>query len=188
MRPEPVTGLVLAGGRGSRLGGIDKGLAPWHGRPLAEHVIERLIPQVDRLMISANRNRERYLTYGYPVIADRLPDFGGPLAGLQAGLAACVTPLLVTAPCDAPHLPLDLVARLLTGLEASAAEVAVASTGDGLQPTFLLCRTSARQSLDAWLAAGGRKVAEWLQTRKAVTVPFADDGAFANFNTPADLV
>jgi len=186
MRPEPVTGLILAGGRGSRLGGADKGLVEWHGRPLVAHVIERLAPQIASLAISANRNRERYQAFCNLVVADRLDDFAGPLAGLQAGLAACTTPLLATVPCDAPRLPLDLIARLGKALADDTA-VAVATTADGLQPTFLLCRRSVAPALDDWLADGGRKVADWLQAMNAAVVPFEDAAAFVNFNTPADL-
>jgi molybdenum cofactor guanylyltransferase len=187
MSREPVTGLVLAGGRGSRLGGVDKGWIEWRGRPLAAHAIERLAPQVDHLLISANRNRERYRALGHAVIADRVADYGGPLAGLQAGLAACTTPLLATVPCDAPWLPLDLVARLYAALAAGNTLVAVAETQGRWQPTFLLCRRSAAPALDDWLAEGKRKVADWLRNMNAVAVPFADETAFANFNTPEDL-
>jgi len=187
MKPVGITGLVLAGGRGKRLGGADKGWVDWRGRPLVTYAIERLAPQVAGLLISANRNRERYETLGHPVVADRTPDYDGPLAGLQAGLGACMTPLLATVPCDAPRLPLDLVARLHAAIEAADADVAVASTRDGWQPTFLLCRCSVKAALDVWLAAGGRKAFDWLRTMKAIEVPFAEQEAFVNFNTPADL-
>lgn len=187
MRPVQITGLVLAGGQGSRLGGLDKGLVEWRGRPLVANAIERLAPQVDHVLISANRNRERYEAFGHPVIADSLAGYAGPLAGLQAGLAACTTPLLVTVPCDAPLLPVDLVAQLLAALETEGANVAVAATGGKFQPTFLLCRRLLLPALDAWLAGGNRKVANWLREMKAAVVPFADEAAFANFNTPEDL-
>jgi molybdopterin-guanine dinucleotide biosynthesis protein A len=187
MKRERITGLILAGGRGSRLGGLDKGLVKWHGRPLVAHAIEHLAPQVGRVLISANRNRERYEAFGHPVIADTLADYAGPLAGLQAGLAACTTPLLVTVPCDAPALPPDLVDRLLAALEAGNARVAVVETQGKFQPTFLLCRQELSAALDAWLAGGNRKVADWLRQMGAIAVPFADEAAFANFNTPEDL-
>ena len=181
-----ITGLILAGGRGSRLGGVDKGLVDWRGRPLIAHVMERLRPQVDRILISANRNQQRYAAFG-PVVADRTNDFAGPLAGLQAGLAACTTPLLVCVPCDAPGLPLDLVFRLFTALTGNGADIAVAQTVDGLQPTFLLCRSEIAAKLDAWLTSGRRKVADWLDEVQAAHVAFADAAPFANFNTPEDL-
>lgn len=187
MSREPVTGLILAGGRGSRLGGADKGLVAWRGQPLVAHAVERLASQVDRLLISANRNLDAYRAFGCAVVADCGGDYAGPLAGLQAGLAACATPLLATVPCDAPGLPLDLVARLLAALDAEGRPAAVARTADGLQPTFLLCRTSVAAALDAWLSTGGRKAADWLRTIDAVEVPFADATSFANLNTPADL-
>jgi molybdenum cofactor guanylyltransferase len=182
-----ITGLVLAGGQGSRLGGLDKGLVVWRGRPLIAHVIERFSPQVDGLLISANRNRERYAEFGQPVLADRIEGYAGPLAGLQAGLAACPTPLLAMVPCDAPRLPLDLVARLDEALSAESAAAAVAASEGKFQPTFLLCRRKLAPNLDTWLAAGGRKMADWLRAVGAVAVPFADTGAFVNFNRPEDL-
>lgn len=185
MSRQSVTGLVLAGGKGSRMGGVDKGLVDWRGRPLVAHVIERLAPQVDRILISANRNRERYEAFGHAVVADCLSDFGGPLAGLQAAFAVCETPLLATVPCDAPRLPQDLVARLLAGL--GSADIAVAASPDGMEPTFLLCRRTLAPALEAWLAEGGRKVAAWLLAMNAVVVPFADQAAFVNLNRPEDL-
>lgn len=181
-----ITGLVLAGGQGSRLGGQDKGLADWRGRPLVAHVLERLAPQVDRLLISANRNREIYARLGHPVVADTCPGYAGPLAGLQAGLAACATPLLAMVPCDAPRLPDDLVARLNDALATSTQTAAVAETGGRLQPTFLLCRRDLLPSLEACLAAGQRKLGAWLAEAGAVRVPFDEEG-FANFNTPEDF-
>jgi molybdopterin-guanine dinucleotide biosynthesis protein A len=184
MRPS-VTGLILAGGQGSRMGGVDKGLIEWQGRPLVLHVAQRLAPQVDRLMISANRNLERYSSFGWAVVADRTMGYDGPLAGLDAGLGACTTPLLAMVPCDAPHLPLDLVARLHSALGNGLA--AVAASADGLQPAFLLCRREAAPRLADWLAGGQRKLAGWLTEIGATIVPFTDTAAFANFNTPEDL-
>jgi molybdenum cofactor guanylyltransferase len=131
----PICGLVLAGGQGRRMGGIDKGLAPFHGRPLVAHVVERLRPQVERLLISANRNIEAYTAFG-EVVTDRVADFAGPLAGLDAGLHACAAPLLVTVPCDAPFLPADLVARLAAARAAADADVAIARTGTQVHPVL----------------------------------------------------
>ena len=135
-----ITGLVLAGGLGRRMGGVDKGLQLLDGRRLVERVIERLAPQVDTLVVNANRNLDAYAGLGYPVVADRIEGFAGPLAGIHAGLTACATPLLATAPCDAPFLPADLVARLRAALESQPSHIAVARTVDGLQPTFALMR------------------------------------------------
>jgi molybdenum cofactor guanylyltransferase len=183
-----VTGLILAGGRGARMGGADKGLQHFLGRPLVGHIIERLAPQVGPLLISANRNVGTYAAYGFPVLRDRTEGFPGPLAGLQAGLAAVATPFLVTAPCDSPCLPLDLVARLIAPLAAGSAPVALAKAGGHRHPAFLACRTDARDSLDRFLADGGRRVGEWCARQQAVEVPFDDQPeAFANINTQEEL-
>ncbi|MGE5945425.1 MAG: molybdenum cofactor guanylyltransferase MobA, partial [Betaproteobacteria bacterium] len=117
-----VTGVVLAGGMGRRMGGVDKGLLELRGRPLAAWVVDRLRPQVDHLLINANQNRERYAEFGCPVVADEIPDFAGPLAGLHAALSAATTPLVATAPCDSPFLPETLVSRLFSALTAAAAD------------------------------------------------------------------
>lgn len=182
-----ITGLVLAGGLGQRMGGADKGLQPYSGRPLVAHVVAALAPQVGALMISANRNQERYAAFGYPVLADRLEGFPGPLAGIHAGLAECATRFMATAPCDSPNLPPDLVARLHTALLAADAEIAVAATGSGLHPTFLLMRREVLPHLAAHLAAGHRRMQEWCRSRPHCIVDFADEASFANINTLAEL-
>ncbi|GLT22582.1 MULTISPECIES: molybdenum cofactor guanylyltransferase MobA [Zoogloea] len=186
--PENITGLILAGGRGSRMGGVDKGLALLDGRPMVSHVLDRLAPQVGPILISANRSTEHYAMFGRPVIPDRLEGFAGPLAGLEAGLAACTTPYLATAPCDSPFLPPDLVPRLAEALCAERASVAVARTGDQLQPVFALMRSFALPDLQAFTRAGGRKMELWLRRLKWVACPFDDaPDAFANINTPDEL-
>lgn len=182
-----VTGLILAGGLARRMGGGDKGLRVFRGKAMVAHAIERLAPQVDMLIINANQNRESYAALGYPVIADVIDGYAGPLAGLHAGLSACTTPLLVTAPCDSPFLPLDLVARLCAALEADAAQLAVAQCGGKAQPVFALCRREVLESLSAFLAGGGRKVDAWYAALKVVEVTFPDEAAFANINTPEEL-
>jgi molybdopterin-guanine dinucleotide biosynthesis protein A len=182
-----VTGLILAGGLARRMGGGDKGLRLFRGRPMVAHAIERLAPQVDALLINANQNRESYATLGYPVVADVIEGYAGPLAGLHAGLSACATPLLVTSPCDSPFLPLDLVAKLYAALELDAAQLAMARSGGWNQPVFALCRREVLDSLSAFLAAGGRKVDAWYAALKVVEVPFPDEAGFANINTPEDL-
>lgn len=186
-RQIPVTGLILAGGAGRRMGGADKGLLDHGGRPLIAYAIQRFSPQVAGLLICANRNREAYAAFGYPVIGDVLADFQGPLAGLQAGLAACATPWLVTCPCDCPTLPRDLVARLLEAAEARQAKVAVASTREGMQPTFQLCHRDMRPELEAFLASGERRVSLWCREMLAVEVMFPESAAFANLNTRVEL-
>lgn len=184
----PISGLVLAGGRGLRMGGVDKGLVDYRGQPMVASVIAALAPQVDEVLISANRNLDTYAGFGHPVFADDLAGFAGPLAGLHAGLGRAGHELVATAPCDAPLLPADLVARLLAALLAHDAEIAVAATGGRSHPVFCLCRRALLPALEAYLAEGGRKVDAWQRSRRRVEVAFDDVAeAFANLNTPADL-
>lgn len=188
MAGPAITGLVLAGGMGRRMGSVDKGLLELHGRPLAAWVIERLRPQVDHLLISANQNIERYAAFGHPVVQDGIPDYAGPLAGLHAGLTVATTPLIATAPCDSPFLPDDLVSRLLAALTASGAGLAVARTFDQPHPVFSLCRREVLPSLTHFLSAGERKVHRWHATLEVVEVAFDDEaGAFENINTHEEL-
>lgn len=186
-----VTGLVLAGGRGTRMGSVDKGLQYFGGRPMAQQVIERLRPQVQQLLINANQNLEAYAAWGAPVWPDAITGFAGPLAGLHTGLLHCQTPLLVTAPCDSPFLPLDLVVKLLAALQSEEADLAVAVTGEGptrqAQPVFTLARVDVLPHLTAFLSAGGRKVDAWYATLKVAEVVFEDEFAFRNINTLAEL-
>ena len=186
--PAAITGLILAGGAGRRMGGVDKGLLSCAGRPLIERVWARFAPQVGVLLISANRSQARYAALGAPVIGDELAGFQGPLAGLAAALRHCATPYLACVPCDAPNLPLDLVARLAAGLATvDDATAAVACVGGRRQPTFLLCHRSVRGVLEDYLAAGGRRAGAWLVDLGAVEVGFDNAAAFANLNTPAEL-
>lgn len=180
-----VTGLILAGGEGRRVGGADKGLLDFRGRPLIAHALERLAPQVDGVLISANRNLETYRAFGCPVLTDESTERQGPLAGIAAGLRACATPWLAVVPCDCPHFPTDLVDRLMAG--KGAAPVAVAVTAAGPQPTFMLCRRDLLPALETALAAGERKVRAWCGAQGAVMVNFPDAAAFANLNTCAAL-
>lgn len=189
-----VTGLILAGGRGSRMGGVDKGLQPHHGRPLVAHALARLLPQVRAVMINANRNLDAYETFGVPVWPDALPDFAGPLAGFVAGLEHCETPWLVTVPCDTPAFPQDLVARLAQAAQAQGAEVAMPVTQEDAraqpQPVFCLMRTGLLPSLVRFAAEGGRKIDRWTALHRVAAVPFdrpGDAPAFFNANTLADL-
>jgi molybdopterin-guanine dinucleotide biosynthesis protein A len=189
--PSQITGLVLAGGRGSRMGGVDKGLQPHRGRPLALHALHRLQPQVGPTALNANRNLEAYRAFGVPVWPDTLPDHPGPLAGLLAGLSHCRTPWLVTVPCDTPDFPPDLVARLAAGLEAEGAELALAASAEpgGLrtQPVFCLLRADLAGSLADFLQRGERKVDAWTAGHRSAVVAFDDAAAFFNANTPAEL-
>ena len=182
MSREKITGLILAGGLGRRMGGRDKGLQPLRGKPLVAWALERLAPQVDAILINANQNLEAYTAFGYPVLPDRIGGFAGPLAGLHTGLLAAETPLLVTAPCDSPFLPEDLVERLHRGLVERSAELAVAKTGDQAHPVFSLVRREVLGSLTDFLNGGGRKIDAWYAALKVVEVPFEDETAFANIN------
>ena len=185
---EKITGVVLAGGQGRRMGGVDKGLVELRGRTMVERVIERLRPQVDELVINANQNAERYATFGYRVLADEIGGFAGPLAGLHAALSRASHPLVATAPCDSPFLPGDLVERLHAGLASNDAELAVARTFEQPHPVFCLCRRSVLPHLGEFLAAGGRKVDRWYATLRIVEVPFDDEEeAFRNINTRDEL-
>ncbi|MCE2989423.1 MAG: molybdenum cofactor guanylyltransferase MobA [Nitrosomonadaceae bacterium] len=184
---EHITGLVLAGGRGSRMGEVDKGLQVFRGKPMVAHVIERFAPQVGGLLINANRNQETYASYGYDVVVDDIPGFAGPLAGLHIGMHRATTPYIVTAPCDSPFLPLDLVARLTSSLEAEGADLAVAKSEGFAQPVFSLTRTNLEPHLRAFLASGQRKIDKWYASLKVVEVEFADAQAFANINTLEEL-
>ncbi len=188
---QHITGLVLAGGRGSRMGGVDKGLQLHGGRPLALHALLRLQAQVGATMINANRHLDDYAAMGAPVLPDALADYPGPLAGFLAGLEHCRTAYLVTVPCDSPLFPDDLVARLAAALEAEHADVAMAATReDGelrLQPVFSLMRTTVKESLLRFTASGRRKIDAWTATLPMATVAFDDVGAFVNANTLAEL-
>ena len=186
--PESVTGLVLAGGQGSRMGGVDKGLQPFRGKPMVAHVLEALAPQVDEVLVNANRNPEAYAQFGHRVIADEIAGFAGPLAGFERGLAHARGTLVVTTPCDSPFLPRDLVARLRAALEREGAELAVAKTGDQAHPVFCLMRRELHASLSAFLGSGQRKIDRWYATHRFVEVGFDDEAeAFLNINTREEL-
>ena len=183
-----ITGLILAGGRGSRMGGIDKGLQPWRGLPMAQQVLARLQPQVGPMLINANRNLDVYRTWGLPVLSDSPErDFAGPLAGFLAGLEVCTTPYLLTAPCDSPLLPHDLAARLGEALLAECARIALPRAGGRLQPVFCLMEAGLRDDLRTFVASGGSKIDLWTTRHPLAIVDFDDAHAFENINTQADL-
>ena len=183
-----VTGVVLAGGQGSRMGGVDKGLRPFRGMPLVQHAIERFAPQVDELLVNANRNGEAYARFGYRVIADEIEGFAGPLAGFERGLAHARGEIVVTVPCDSPFLAADLVKRLRGALEAGHADLAVAKTGDQAHPVFSLMRRSVHGSLRDFLSGGQRKIDRWYAALNVVEVGFDDEpDAFLNINTLDEL-
>lgn len=181
-----VSAIVLAGGQGRRMGGVDKGLQPLRGRPMVEWVLERLAPQVSEIIVNANQNLERYERYGHRVVRDEIGGFAGPLAGLHAGLKAAAHPLVVTVPCDSPFLPPDLVSRLRASLKEN--DLAVARTGGQPHPVFALMKRQVLESLEAFLAQGGRKIDAWYAALEVVEVSFDDEAdAFRNINTMEEL-
>lgn len=183
-----VTGIVLAGGMGRRMGGVDKGLVALGGRPLVAHVLARLAPQVGAIVVNANQNAQRYAEFGYPVVPDAVGGFAGPLAGLQAGLTLATTPYVITVPCDSPFLPDDLVARLAAGLEHERAQLAVAQTFAQPHPVFALVDRRVLPHLTAFLEGGGRKIDAWYASLPVATVAFDDVAdAFRNINTIDEL-
>jgi molybdopterin-guanine dinucleotide biosynthesis protein A len=185
---QSVTGLILAGGKGSRMGGVDKGLQVFRSKRLVDHVFERLAPQVGGVIINANQNHEEYKSFGVRVVSDAIGGFAGPLAGLHAGLSVSKRPFLASAPCDSPFLPTDLVERLYNRLDETGAELAVAKTGDQPHPAFSLMRRGVLDHLGDFLKAGGRKIDAWYATLNVVEVAFDDEAeAFSNVNTQEEL-
>lgn len=183
-----VTAIILAGGRGSRMGGTDKGLVTLHEQPLIVHVLTKLKSQVDCILINANREIEAYLALGYPVLTDEIPDFAGPLAGFSLGLKHAKSEYLLTAPCDSPLLPDNLRSRLQQTLEQAQADIAIATSHGNDHPVVCLCKTSLLPSLEHYLKMGGRKVSEWQKSQRHVYVDFSDyPHAFTNINTLQDL-
>ncbi|MDP3699559.1 MAG: molybdenum cofactor guanylyltransferase MobA [Hylemonella sp.] len=195
-----ITGLILAGGRGSRMGGVDKGLQNYNGMPMALQTLMRLQMQVGHIMINANRNLSAYGSFGAEVWPDGLADYAGPLAGFLTGLERCETPYLVTVPCDSPRFPLDLVARLAEAMEREQAEIAMAAAPEKddsgqvtvrTQPVFCLLRIELLESLVQFTQGGGRKIDAWTAQHQTVVVPFNAPGddplAFANANTLDEL-
>jgi molybdopterin-guanine dinucleotide biosynthesis protein A len=184
-----ITGLILAGGRGRRVQGADKGLLPYQGRPMIASVIERLAPQVHALIISANRNVAIYRQFGWPVVTDELREYQGPLAGLCCGLAATASPWLLSVPCDGPRLPLDLAARLAAVQHDSGARVVIASDGSRTQFAYALIATGLLPDLRAWLAEGHRRLGGWLERQHPAIVDCSDVAqSFANFNQTVQIV
>jgi molybdopterin-guanine dinucleotide biosynthesis protein A len=181
-----VSGVVLAGGQGRRMGGVDKGLQPLRGKPMVGWVLARFKSQVEEVIINANQNLEVYRAFGYRVVADEIAGFAGPLAGLHAGLSAASYPLVATVPCDSPFLPADLVARLKNALDDK--DLAVAKTGDQPHPVFVLLRTGLKRNLESFLEQGGRKIDAWYASLRTVEVSFDDEAdAFRNINTLEEL-
>jgi len=183
----PITAIILAGGRATRMGGMDKGLVELAGRPMIAHVLAALAPQVDRVLVNANRNLDRYAAFGWPVVPDEDTGFLGPLAGLAAGLRAASTPLVLTAPCDCPLLAPDLVARLYSALEQGHADIAVPFDGERLQPVFALVKRELLHSLEAYLGGGDRKIDRWFAQHRLAQADFSDRlETFVNVNDPEE--
>ena len=200
IEPQDITGLILAGGRGSRMGGVDKGLQNFNGIPLALHTLMRLGPQVESVMVNANRNLSAYESFGAAVWPDASADFAGPLSGFLVGLERAETPYVLTVPCDTPRLPLDLAKRLAEALVREDADIAMAAAPETddqgqtqvrTQPVFCLMKIELSESLVKFTHAGGRKIDAWTAQHKTVIVPFDAPGddplAFANVNTLTEL-
>jgi len=185
---KEITGVILAGGLARRMGRIDKGLITINRRPLIEYVIEALTPQVNNLIINANRNREIYENYGYPVIADGYADFQGPLAGMSSCMSVADTDFILTVPCDSPFIPPDLAQRLFRRLKQGHADICVASNGRRIQPVFALIKTKLQDQLFNYLERGERRIDKWYTEQNTVMVDFSDaKQTFVNINTPEKL-
>ncbi|MBG7601549.1 MAG: molybdenum cofactor guanylyltransferase [Gammaproteobacteria bacterium] len=187
LQPTEITAVILAGGRGRRMGCKDKGLVELNGAPLIEHVLSAVSPQAGQLVINANRNLEEYQRYGFPVVSDTMADYQGPLAGFASTMAAAKTDYIVTIPCDSPLPPADLVQRLVDALQNEDAELAVAHDGKRLQPVFALIKVKLLPSLLQFLQRGDRKIDLWYAQHKMAKADFSDiPETFLNINTPGD--
>ena len=185
---EDITAVILAGGKARRMGGEDKGLIELHGRPLLDYIISAVRPQTGHILINANRNLDRYREFGYPVVADIMGDFFGPLAGMASGMQASSTPYILTLPCDSPYVPPDLAGRLYRAMTAANAEISVAHDGVRLQPVFVLLRCELLPGLLEYLEGGGRKIDTWFTRQHLAYADFSDvPDTFLNLNSPADL-
>jgi len=188
---QAITGLILAGGLGRRMSadgrGTNKALRLFAGKAMLSHVIERLTPQVGRIVLNVNQDEDAFKAFDLPMVGDEVGGFAGPLAGLHAGLQQAQTDWLLTCPCDSPFLPLDLASRLADAVEAGRHDLAVAYTGAQAHPVFALVRTSLLGSLSDFLNSGGRKIDAWYAPLSVARVDFGDEAAFRNINTPEEL-
>jgi molybdenum cofactor guanylyltransferase len=184
----PISAIILSGGRATRMNGADKGLVLLQQKPLIKHVIERLTPQADEILINANRELTQYQALGYPLLQDEVEDFLGPLAGFSLGLQHAKHDYVLTVPCDSPLLPVDLAQRLMAALVEHKAEIAVATSEDSTHPVFCLCKKAVLPSLTAYLQQGERRVSAWQKNQLYIEVDFSDcNEAFTNLNTFEDL-
>lgn len=185
MNHTDITTIILCGGRGRRMGGLDKGLINFCGRPLIEHILDAIKPQCKTIIINANRHIEQYSKYGYPVLADDLNDFQGPLAGFSMALEHATTPVIMTLPCDAPFIPENLITRFIESMQRSNSDIVVAHDGERMQPVYALIKTSLRANLRDFLKRGERKTHQWLTINNACSTDFSDiPEIFQNINTP----
>jgi len=188
LQSEDITVVILAGGKGRRMGGQDKGLVSFKKNSLIKHVIDAISLQADNIIINANRNLQQYADFGYPVVEDTLNDFQGPLAGFLAAMSSVSTDYILTLPCDGPVITDNYVEKMLQGINETNAELAIASDGSRMQPVYALIPLSLQQSLNKFLAEGGRKIDVWYQQHEFTLVEFdANTEFFTNINTPQDL-
>ncbi len=184
---QDITAVILAGGKARRMGGEDKGLIELHGRTLIDYIISGLRPQAGQLLVNANRNLERYRTFGYPVVEDIMGDYFGPLVGMATGMQASNTPYIMTVPCDSPFVPVELTDTLYHALADMQADISVAHDGRRMQPVFALLRCELLPDLLTYLEGGGRKIDTWYtQHRLALSDFSALPDTFLNLNTPED--
>ncbi len=185
---DDITVVILAGGKGRRMGGQDKGLISYKGHDLIQHVINAISQQTQKIIINANRNQDQYKTYGFPVIADTLNDFQGPLAGFLAAMDKVETDYILTIPCDGPVISEHYMTKMKQGLENTSSELAIASDGNRMQPVYALIPVKLSRSLSRYLTEGGRKIDSWYQQHDFTLVEFTDESNFfININTPQDL-
>jgi molybdenum cofactor guanylyltransferase len=184
--PTQVSVAILAGGQGRRMGGDDKGLLDFKGKPLIEHILGQLIPQTEQILINANRNLERYRCYGYPVIVDEKAGFHGPLSGIASVLESSKTPFLLTVPCDAPMLEPNYLKKMIAALQNKPDEPVVAADGKRLQPVYLLVGKQHQESINQFIEQGNRAIKDWLQGREYQSVEFPEK-MFENINFPQQL-
>ncbi len=188
MKNQGVTGVVLAGGQGRRMGEQDKGLLALDGKPLIAHILTAFSPQCDTVLINANRNQQRYRQLGHQVIEDAHTGFQGPLAGMACGLAASNTPWVITVPCDGPLVASDYVSRMLLAAQVASVKLVVARDAERLQPVYALISTDLLTSLQTFLESGQRKIDRWYEQHEKQEVSFSDcQQMFENFNTPEQL-
>lgn len=195
IQQSEITGLILAGGRGMRMGQVNKGLQELNGKTMVAHVIEKLLPQVGTILINANQDQDRYAQYGFPVIADTIADYAGPLAGLESALSICQTKYLLSTPCDSPFLPSDLASRLASAMIREGSQLAVPVTYEHvegelkkqIQPVFCMLERNLHESLADFLKNGGRKISDWFDQLQVSELVFENHHEFSNINTKAEL-